>query len=332
MELSELKFGPHYTDRKRDRVANISNILVPKEALENFTLDQIKQPLIDLIKKEVNSRLERLEKQDKLASDNYAVGYRFFTPVIKTSEGKEYNITIIAPPSAEDIEKGKSKDNTGNYYYLMIYDNFIATLILSSSPDLSKDIQNHLDRKYKDKPLKVLDPPGAKYTINLNSLMGIETPESAPKIKEEDLPYKVRTDYRIGSKFEHKDYGIGKVVATSSGNKGTGDSRGIISWVEVDFGKSYLSGGKLQKTRKLSNIYTSVYFGKTLDENNDNSPVNVNYYQRILDISNGLSISQRKYLQGMLDTIRLKDGMVTDRQREMLRRLKIGDFKYPNKN
>ena len=60
--------------------------------------------------------------------------------------------------------------------------------------------------------------------------------------------------------------------------------------------------------------------------------INVNYYQRILDISNNLSISQRKYIQGIIDSLNMRGNEPTPKQAEILRRLKIGDFRWPNKN
>jgi hypothetical protein len=60
--------------------------------------------------------------------------------------------------------------------------------------------------------------------------------------------------------------------------------------------------------------------------------VSVPHYQRILDISNNISATQRKYIQGVLDSIKSKDGKVTPKQYELLQKLKKGDFKYHPKN
>ncbi len=60
--------------------------------------------------------------------------------------------------------------------------------------------------------------------------------------------------------------------------------------------------------------------------------VSVPHYQRILDISNNISATQRKYIQGVLDSIKSKDGKVTPKQYELLQKLKKGDFKYHSKN
>ena len=39
-----------------------------------------------------------------------------------------------------------------------------------------------------------------------------------------------------------------------------GWSDGKLDWVEVDFGKSFVSNGKVQTVRRIPNIYTRIYF------------------------------------------------------------------------
>jgi hypothetical protein len=253
--LLELGLTDHYKDRKTDRITNIKKVVVPKEALGEFTLDQIQEPLIKAIQNIAFTKLKALESQDVPLSQRYNVAYKFLIPVLE-SNNKQYPITIVS-----DVGVGK-------FYYVIIYKDSLITLVLSSSDDLYKDSTKHLERKSIDVPVKVLEPEGATYPINLDELMGVEKAKEE-KIKEEDLPYKVRTDYRIGANFEHKTYGTGKIVATSSGNRGTADSRGMLDWVEVDFGKPYVSGGKVLKTRKIPNIYSSIYFDKQLKDKED---------------------------------------------------------------
>lgn len=60
--------------------------------------------------------------------------------------------------------------------------------------------------------------------------------------------------------------------------------------------------------------------------------VNVNYYQKLLDLNSKISITQRRYLKGVLDSIRKKQGQVTPRQYELLQKIKKGDFSYHTKN
>jgi len=248
--LFELELTDHYKDRKVDRIDNIKKVIVPKEALGDFTLEQIQQPLIKEIQKGIFTKLKTLEAQDVPLSQGYNITYKFFTPVLEANNTR-YPITIVS-----DAGKGK-------FYYVIIHNNFLITLVLSGSDDLYKDTINHLERKKKDIPVKVLEFEESTYPINLNKLMGIEIAKPE-KIKEKDLPYKIRTDYRIGADFKHDTYGTGKIITTSSGNRGLADSRGMLNWVEVDFGKPYISGGKMLKTRKIPNVYSTIYFDKQL--------------------------------------------------------------------
>jgi hypothetical protein len=251
--LSELNLSDHYIERKKGRVTNIDRVVVSKEALGKFTLNQIQKPLIKKIQDIVFDRLKKLEPKDIPLSQNFNIVNKIFIPVLK-SNGKKYPITII------------SKEGTGNFYYIVIHNNKLITIILSSSDDIYKDAIKHLERKDKDIPVKVLEYENALVQIDLDELMGEKKETEEKEIRKEDLPYKVRTDYRIGANLEHETYGTGKIVATSSGNRGTADSRGMLDWVEVDFGKPYLSGGKFLKSRKIPNIYSNIYFDNLLRE------------------------------------------------------------------
>ena len=312
--LQELVSTNHYNERKTDRVINIENVIVPKEALGKFTLNEIQKPLIKTIQDSILMKLKSIESQDIPSSQNYYVGYKFYTPVIETN-GKQYPINI------------KSSDLKGTYYYVLIHKEKLITLVLTDAEDLNKKISSHFERKEIDIPIKIIQ--SAPTPINLNKIMGVETKEE--KISEKDLPYKVRTDYRINTPFEHDTYGKGTIVATSAGNTGKSDQRGMLDWIEVDFGKPFLSGGKLQKTRKIPNIYAKTYFGvEALTE--ENKSINPKYFQQILDKSNGISISNRKYFQSIIDSVIKQNNLATPRQYDLLQRLKKGDFKYHPKN
>lgn len=249
--LKELLPSDHYKDRKKERVDNITDIYVPKEALGNFTLGQVKEPLIKHIQEVINKKLASLESLDMPLSKNYRIGYKFFTPVIENN-GKKYPITIT------------TLEGTGTYYYIIVKDDNLVTIIISDVEDFEKEVRDHSKRKYNDEPIKILNVPGSIYPIDLNKVMGIEGPKKE-RISQEYLPYVIRTDYRKGAEFEHEKYGKGKIVNTSTGVGGKGDANGKLDWVEVDFGKPFVSGGKLQTVRRIPNIYTKVYFDQPLE-------------------------------------------------------------------
>jgi hypothetical protein len=58
---------------------------------------------------------------------------------------------------------------------------------------------------------------------------------------------------------------------------------------------------------------------------------NLNYFQQILDQSK-FSPSSRKYLQGVIDSVKKQNNLATPSQFNILQRLKNGDFKYHSKN
>jgi hypothetical protein len=249
--LKELYPTGHYKDRKKERVDNITDIYVPKEALGNFTLNQIKEPLIKYIQEIINKKLVGLESLDMPLSKTYRIGYKFFIPVIE-SNGKKYPVTIT------------TLKGIGTYYYIIVKNDSLITIIISDAEDFEKEVKDHSKRNYEGEPIKILDIPGAVYPIDLNKVMGIEDPRRE-KLSIENEPYTIRTDYRKGADFEHEKYGKGKIVNTSNGTSGKGDANGKLDWVEVDFGKPFLSGGKLQTVRRIPNIYTKTYFDYPLE-------------------------------------------------------------------
>lgn len=59
---------------------------------------------------------------------------------------------------------------------------------------------------------------------------------------------------------------------------------------------------------------------------------NPDYFQQLVDKSNNVSQSQRKYFKGIIDSIKSQGNLATPRQFDILQRIKIGDFKYHPKN
>jgi len=60
--------------------------------------------------------------------------------------------------------------------------------------------------------------------------------------------------------------------------------------------------------------------------------INVEKYQRILNISNGLSHSQQRFIQSVIDSIRKRGGKASPKQYNILRRLETGDWNYSSTN
>ena len=59
---------------------------------------------------------------------------------------------------------------------------------------------------------------------------------------------------------------------------------------------------------------------------------NIDFYQTVLNQSNGISISSRKYFQQIIDSIKKQKNLTSPRQFGILDRIKRGDFNYHPKN
>jgi len=64
----------------------------------------------------------------------------------------------------------------------------------------------------------------------------------------------------------------------------------------------------------------------------ENKKVSTDFYQQVLNKSNGLSTENRKYFQGVINSVKKQGEMATDKQLAILKRLQQGDFKYHPKN
>ena len=63
----------------------------------------------------------------------------------------------------------------------------------------------------------------------------------------------------------------------------------------------------------------------------EDKTVSTTYFQQTLNIS-PLSAKDRKYLQGIIDSVKKAGDIATPKQYAILQRLKTGDFKYHPKN
>jgi DNA repair exonuclease SbcCD ATPase subunit len=63
----------------------------------------------------------------------------------------------------------------------------------------------------------------------------------------------------------------------------------------------------------------------------EDQKVNTDFYQKVLDISNGLSNSNKQFFQSVINSVKKRNGMATPRQLDMLQRLQKGDLKFHTK-
>jgi hypothetical protein len=255
--LKELFASKHYVQRKNER-GNIIKIILPKEAYAEYDIAETNNKLKLVIEDELSLRLERLEGSDMDASNTFNIGYKILKPIL-VSNGVEYPIKMVALSTKRDTVV----ETTGQFYFGVIRDNTFITIILSNvknDSDLVSQIEQHIVRKDINRESKILTPSNFEYRINIHNLYGetSETPKETPK--EESVDYTVRTDYRKGAAFTHKQHGEGTIVNTSAGVGGKGDTNGKLDWVDVDFKKMYVFKGVPTTIRRISPVYTKVYF------------------------------------------------------------------------
>jgi hypothetical protein len=254
INLNELINTDHYNDRKKERgdVTDIVNL--NKRMLgDNYQVEDIKPELISDIEGELNKRLSYLEALNSIpVSFTKIVAYKVLKPVLSVNNVKHELLLKTTYDSS-----GVSKSNEGTFYLTVVINNKLVTLLLlesKSDSDIELQLLKHLEReKLPEKPVVILGFDNFEYVISLD--------KSSPKkelIDPATLPYSLKTDYRKGSNFEHNEYGKGTVVTTSAGSGGKGDSQGRLDWIEVDFGKPYLSKGEFKKTRIIPKVYTSI--------------------------------------------------------------------------
>jgi hypothetical protein len=246
INLNELETVPHWDGRVKER-GNILDIL-------NFPKDYplSKQEVIKQIEDELIRRATNLEKLKEVPlSLPYKIGYKLFKPLLNYN-GKNISLDL----KVEYTVDGVKKIGIGTSFVALIENNTLITLLLLSeddTPSIELSMENHRKReKKKPKPAKVVTPGNYEFII-APLQQDVDT-----KLDPTTLPYKLRTDYRKGADFEHKQYGRGTIVNTSAGSGGKGDSRGRVDWIEVKYDRPYLSGGQLKNTRRFEKIYTSI--------------------------------------------------------------------------
>ena len=263
MNLQEVRQSEHYLERKQDR-GNILALAFSPRAIEPFTQEQA----FPKLKQEIQSRLNRVLKAFEAPSTRQTGGiikvYPVLTPVLENN-GKTYPVTITAKVRDDD------KDNVGTTYVIVqAGDTLVTLMIVPPGADLAQQTKEHLEKKVRQEKIspnvlthtiQVGKVANSEFVINVKDLLqGKEVQLTSAEITQEELPYKVRTDYRKGASFTHDTYGIGKVESTSAGTGGDPGISGKLDWIDVDFGKPFLKGGKLTTIRRIGPVYATRHF------------------------------------------------------------------------
>jgi hypothetical protein len=264
--ISELMGSDHFQLRVSER-GNVLDVLNLNDVpLKNYKFTEVKEKLKTNISDELKERAEKILGKDIPSSTTYDVGIKILKPILVV-DGEEHPLKLYAK-STKQVKNEKDEvigireiDNIGTLYFAVVADNTVTTLLLLNKEDdndLYFQIKDHINRKKGgDKEAKILTPPNHVYKIDLDELMGKEKEkQSVELIDPQTLPYKIRTDYRVGANFDHEKFKTGKIVATSAGSGGKGDSRGMVDWIDVKYPELFLRGGKLTDTRRFERILT----------------------------------------------------------------------------
>lgn len=257
----------HYLLRKQER-GNILKIFTSREVYEEYPKEKVFSALKQTIEDRLMRILSGLESPGKALPSNNYTAFKVLEPVL-VYKGQEYPVTMEVEYTKflKDGTKEKHK-NLGNTYVVVKAGDAIVTLMLiPNKADLYQQVRNHI-KNSKDEyidldKVKIREIPSKNYIFNIDIeelFKGKNIERRAAEVTKEELPYKVRTDYRKGGNFTHDQYGTGKIVTTSAGVSGDPGSTGILDWVDVDFGKEFVKGGKLTTVRRIPRVYATAYW------------------------------------------------------------------------
>jgi hypothetical protein len=261
--IEEVYQTDHYKERKEDR-SQIVDIQVSPEALVPYTRERIIPNLKDLIQKRLLMTLRDYETSTIKQAGSIVKTLPILTPYLQNS-GTIYPIYLVTKT------RDKSKENVGNTFVLVkIGDSLVTVMVVPKDADLVAQTREHLEKKVAEKKA---DPKVLTYPIdvgrNMNSDYIIDIKQAADDVQfglekatvsQEELPYKVRTDYRKDAPFIYNNQEIGKVITTSAGTKGDPGINGRLDWVDIKLNRPILKSGKLTSIRRINNVYTSRYF------------------------------------------------------------------------
>jgi hypothetical protein len=265
MQLWEAIRSDHYQKRKRQR-GKISSIKLPAGTYLGRNREEIDSKFIAILQKRLGENLTRLEASDINQSYRANLGIKIFIPKL-VYEGKELDIMMYT----DAIPDENVKESSGTNYVAFMVDNTITTMYLTtktSDAEIEAAIEDNVKRERPEQlathPPAIYDVSYAIFRVDIDGNEIKREKERIIKTTEKDEPYKVRSDYRVGSYFDHDQYGRGTVVRAAGGGKGS--LNGTVDWIEVKYEKPFPKGGKVQDTRRFENIRTKAFYKKAVKE------------------------------------------------------------------
>lgn len=259
----------HYLLRKQER-GNILEIHLPSEIFSDIHREYDKAKVFSALKLAIEEKLFNVlslyETTEKPIESNLYKAFRILH-VILVYRGKQYKIELEVEYTQflKDGSRVKKRGRGNTYAIIQAGTSLVTLLLIDEKADLYRQAVESLERnpKVNIEHVRVEETTTLNYTfqIDLNELM--EGKSEKRVIKIEDLPYRVKTDYRVGERFIHDAYGEGTIINTSQGKKGDPGS-GALEWVEVKFPlpKPILKSGQLItfRTERIKNVISKSYW------------------------------------------------------------------------
>jgi len=250
IDLDELNLTKHYNDRKKERSVILDVPNLTQQMIGDNNIQTVKDQIISQTQNEISKRLTQLENIKSLPlSFREIIVYKIIKPVL-SFQGKKYDLLLTTESEVNNVKKLYND----KYYYAIVEEDDIVTLMggVGDDSEIEEKTLNHLKQKNKPiKPVKILTLSDYEYVIQLDTSV-LQNITFTPN----ELPYKVKTSYRPGTKFTHNKFGTGTITAASS--YGNPDSGGMVDWIEVKYDRPYVTGGQLKDTRRFEKLYTLI--------------------------------------------------------------------------
>lgn len=263
MQLHELLVpsqDSHFEQRRRERVDQ-ADISFPSAM---FSPDDDKKLITQLLTKEIKSRINENIKNLIQAEADEDPSKDYITLVAQITvkkDGRIYRPVI------------KARSYQGSGYLVFSNNNRLITIELVEIPvDVAKTVSDHVrnrQREGKDitqQNVEYRKAPSFVIHIEVEKLLDkhLTTKKPAKQLEPEDLPYKVRGDYRNStatqdSYFIHDLYGKGKIISSDPGGM---TSTGTWDEIVVEFPNR-------PQPMRFTNLRTKTYFRRTAAESVD---------------------------------------------------------------
>jgi hypothetical protein len=234
-KIDEVRKTTHSDDRIGERIKNINDIILPYAIYHEGEDPSV---INNLIKREIisslNNRISILASEPFPIDDtSYAVKIAIIT--IKRDD-KIYKPTIKVATSKNDFEKNES----GNFYYAIIYDDKFISLILDKDTCSDDDILSKMKAHALRNPDKYSSNIAISnkhlfsipLVVNLNDVLSTNIEKEPEVVEKPKMEIPSKNNYKKGAPYSHPKFGNGRIQSVQKIETGVYD-------VNVLFDKPY---------------------------------------------------------------------------------------------